>query len=335
MLNVVIVPRKLEKPVVQKAPAGAFCYLGGDDVAKKEFLTVEQQMDFLEKEKDLIITDRDFAQERLRRVGYFSLINGYKELFKEQNSSRFRKSVTFADICDLYEFDAQLRMLFLEHILIIEKTIKSSMAYHFCALFGAGQGAYLDQDHYEVHEKDQARFQMLVRIMRGQCRMDSDYAYIRHYMKKHGYVPLWVLINTLTLGQVSKLYAFQKGRVKVRICQDFGSIRIDELRSMLSVMTKFRNVCAHGERMYNYHTRDAIVDMEIHRLLQIERVRGRLVCGKDDLFSQVIVMKVLLPESDFASFFDALTALIQKNPISELALPHMGFPENWRVLSEI
>ena len=76
MLKVVIVPRKLEKPVVQKAPAGAFCYLGGgDDVAKKEFLTVEQQMDFLEKEKDLIITDRDFAQERLRRVGYFSSLN--------------------------------------------------------------------------------------------------------------------------------------------------------------------------------------------------------------------------------------------------------------------
>ena len=62
MLNVVIVPRKLEKPVVQKAPAGAFCYLGGDNVAKKEFLTVEQQMDFLEKEKGLIITDRDFAR---------------------------------------------------------------------------------------------------------------------------------------------------------------------------------------------------------------------------------------------------------------------------------
>lgn len=75
MLNVVIVPRKLEKPVVQKVPAGAFCYLGGDNVAKKEFLTLEQQMDFLEKEKDLIITDRDFAQERLRRVGYFSLLN--------------------------------------------------------------------------------------------------------------------------------------------------------------------------------------------------------------------------------------------------------------------
>ena len=50
-------------------------FRGGDDVAKKEFLTVEQQMDFLDKEKDLIITDRDFAQERLRRVGYFSSLN--------------------------------------------------------------------------------------------------------------------------------------------------------------------------------------------------------------------------------------------------------------------
>ena len=87
--------------------------------------------------------------------------------------------------------------------------------------------------------------------------------------------------------------------------------------------------------MYNYHTRDAIVDMNIHRLLQIKRAHGRLVCGKNDLFSQVIVMKELLPEDTFASFFDALTALIQQNPISELALPHMGFPENWRALSKL
>ena len=47
----------------------------GRQRGEKEFLTVEQQMDFLEKEKDLIITDRDFAQERLRRVGYFSSLN--------------------------------------------------------------------------------------------------------------------------------------------------------------------------------------------------------------------------------------------------------------------
>ena len=65
----------MRSPWSKRAPAGAFCYLGGDNVAKKEFLTVEQQMDFLEKEKDLIITDRDFAQERLRRVGYFSSLN--------------------------------------------------------------------------------------------------------------------------------------------------------------------------------------------------------------------------------------------------------------------
>ncbi|MEZ3434242.1 MAG: Abi family protein [Lachnospiraceae bacterium] len=41
----------------------------------------------------------------------------------------------------------------------------------------------------------------MLRIMEGQLRKDSDYTYIRHYMGKYGYVPLWVLLNMLTLGQ--------------------------------------------------------------------------------------------------------------------------------------
>lgn len=47
----------------------------------KPFMTYDQQIAKL-KEKQLIIPDDAKAKEELRRVGYYALITGYKELFK-------------------------------------------------------------------------------------------------------------------------------------------------------------------------------------------------------------------------------------------------------------
>ena len=35
---------------------------------------------------------------------------------------------------------------------------------------------------------------------------------------------------------------------------------------MLAVMTKFRNVCAHSDRLFDFRTKDALCDMKIHEL---------------------------------------------------------------------
>ena len=49
---------------------------------KKQFSTYDEQITFLEEKKDLIITDKEYARRMLLKIGYFSLINGYKEVFK-------------------------------------------------------------------------------------------------------------------------------------------------------------------------------------------------------------------------------------------------------------
>lgn len=49
---------------------------------EKVFLTLDQQIDFLINDKGLIIDDHDVAINALQQLGYFSLINGYKDLFR-------------------------------------------------------------------------------------------------------------------------------------------------------------------------------------------------------------------------------------------------------------
>ena len=154
-------------------------------------------------------------------------------------------------------------------------------------------------------------------------------------MKRYGYVPLWVLLNTLTLGQLSKMYSCQKGRVQINICKDFGSIRIHELAKMLAVMTKFRNVCAHNDRLFDFRTKDALPDMCIHERLSVPRVSGRYVYGKNDLFAQLIILKFLLPDDEFKMMICELKICFQKYPVHKNALEKMGFPEQWEKIGKI
>jgi abortive infection bacteriophage resistance protein len=47
----------------------------------KPFLTIEQQIHVLKNDKRLLIADENMAAERLKSIGYFALIGGYKTCF--------------------------------------------------------------------------------------------------------------------------------------------------------------------------------------------------------------------------------------------------------------
>jgi len=223
----------------------------------------------------------------------------------------------------------------LKYILICEQTIKSSLSYHFCQIYGEDQKAYLNPINYLQSENHSRIIKKLIQKMSAQLNENSSYYYIRHYVKRYQSVPFWVLVNTLTLGQVSKMYSCQKSRVKIQICKDFGEIRENELERMLSIMTKFRNVCAHNDRLFNFKTQDALPDLLIHQMLQIPRRLGRYCCGKEDLFAQVIILKMLLQEEDFEWFYTELKQCFQRHSVYETILYQMGFPENWKEIANI
>ena len=104
------------------------------------------------------------------------------------------------------------------------------------------------------------------------------------------------------------------------------------MHSFLSIMTKHRNVCAHGERFFNYTTKDSITDTIIHKKLRIPQVNGRYQKGKNDIFSEVIILKYFLDEEDFRNFYYELKHCIKKqNPGNDI-LDLMGFPENWMAI---
>ena len=102
----------------------------------KEFKTIEEQIDIL-KERNLIINEEK-AKEIFRDNNYYYLINGYKNLFIDENSKeeKYKEGVSLEEIFALYNFDSELRSAFLKYILKIERRMDTYIAYEFSKQYG-------------------------------------------------------------------------------------------------------------------------------------------------------------------------------------------------------
>jgi len=224
----------------------------------KLFKDYQQQVNHL-RQKGLTINYDTSAIKQLASIGYFSLICGYKQPFKNPTTRQYRDGVTFSDIVALYYFDEELRRIFLFYLIRIEKAMKSHINYEFCKTFGEAQAEYLNANNYNNIQTNQRIVTKLITVLGNTVTQNSDYPYINHHRQTYGNVPLWVLMNTLTFGNISKMFQVLPQSLQSRICQNY-KLNIHQTEQILSVLTKFRNVCAHGERLYSYVTRDDIPD---------------------------------------------------------------------------
>lgn len=69
-------------------------------------MTYEQQIQKL-RDKNLTITDENEAKSILQQDGYYALITGYKDLFKNPSTKNYRDGTTLQDILALYQFGDQ------------------------------------------------------------------------------------------------------------------------------------------------------------------------------------------------------------------------------------
>lgn len=302
--------------------------------ASQNFLTFTQQADFLKNEKHILISHQEYAEEILQRIGYFSLIDGYKYLFRIPFTKKYKSGTTFDEIVALYQFDADLRELFLRYLLQIERHIGNLAAYYFCELHGASQTEYLNPDNYNRQPHNEKTVQGLIKKLYGAVNT-KEYDYINYYRTQHKNVPLWVTVNILTFGSLSKMYDVLPHSLRSKICRHFYSVNQKQLGRYLSVLTKYRNVCAHSDRLFSYKTVDQISDTLLHSKLAIPKRGNQYIYGKQDLFAVVIALRYLLPKQDFIVFKSRLLRqinMINKKlvHISERELlAQMGFPENW------
>lgn len=312
----------------------------------KDFKTVEEQINLL-KSRNIIFNDEENARKILLNNNYYNVINGYKDLFLDFNRMVYRVGTSFEEIYALYEFDRQLRNIFLEYILKFENLLRSLVAYFFSKEHGNDN--YLRFDNFETFngvnvksEKKQKQIkhiQNLIGSINKNIANKMDNKYINHYMTKYGFVPLWVLVNILSFGDICNFYKLMHQNERVFISKEFN-INEQDLISLLNILCTTRNLCAHDERLYNYEypSFTSINDTKYHKCLNLSIINKRYSVGKNDLFAVVLALKLLLNDDDYHKFHNKLFSRIMsiqsklKTITLDELLDTMNFPNNWHEL---
>lgn len=291
----------------------------------KSFATLDEQLAIL-KGRGLAIEDEAAAKRVLSRDNYYALIDGYKEPFLERDETknpygeeRYEAGTGFSHILALYEFDRKLRLLLLGELLKFERSIKSKLAYRFSERYPEPD-SFLDSANYSpdavhFHERDRITATLNNLIESHKKRHRVRYPELREFYEKHNNLPLWVLVNFLSLGQITHFYTVIEGELREQIAQDFaddtGAHRIElnakELDEILSVAFPFRNKAAHEEVLYPFRLRSPLDLAKLEERLHQEK--GSLTLGTTS--SLIKLLKAVSPADEYEAFTHGLTERIR------------------------
>ena len=306
----------------------------------KTFKTLDEQVDIL-KNKGLVIDDVEKAKEILLRENYF-FISGYRHLFFRSNESKkFIQNTNFREIYGLFNFDRQLRNIIFKNILIIENNIKSVISYNISRNYGITEKNYLNPKNFTREPSKTRQVNDLLKKMKRQIRINGgQHEATSHYISNYGYIPPWIVVKVLSFGIVSELYGILKVDDQKNIADVFN-INYQELMSYLTILSNYRNLCAHEDIVYEHRAQKPIYNTKYHQLLNIPMMDGEYIYGKEDLFAVIIILKHLLRKDDFTLLLneisyeiDVLAGKLNVIPIAKV-LDRMGFPENFKELARL
>jgi abortive infection bacteriophage resistance protein len=269
----------------------------------KPFHSVDQMLALLESRG--VATDEE-TQTILQRENYYSVINGYKELFFTDDVAL--PGTTFSEIYCVFTFDRNLRLFLLPWIMQVESMMKTVVAHKASEHYLNEPEFYLNIRNYDTGPSalENSKY-TLNRLKR--CR-ERDRPALNHYRNQIGHVPLWVLVGFLTFGELSHFFSALNSRsVKSSITKTVAEITewsgtqkltIERLEAYLWALADFRNICAHDERLY---------------CQKIARVRTPNRGGTDVASLTEIVYSMLPPEykSDFQDSLNKLFTDFEKS----------------------
>ena len=310
----------------------------------KEFKSYEEMLNLL-SDRGINLEGSDLrgrSKVLLQHYGYYNLVNGYKKPFLMKDSSgiilvpeTYIPGTTIEDIYALYRFDCKLRYSMLQCTLDIETNLKSLISYTFSNFHGHKN--YLVLENFDNQQKDGAsKIVALIADLQKQLAARSSDPSIQHYLSEYGYVPLWVLNNILTFGQISKFYSLMLPSERAAIAKKFH-VQHNELTNMLTILTQVRNLCAHSNRLYCFRTKRPLSDLPAHAALALPmNVRTHeYIYGKRDFCAVLITMYYLLPRYRFKQLIKTINKNLYGTKFSngvsaeDEILSAMGLPIDW------
>lgn len=300
-------------------------------------LSIPDQVQRL-KDRSLIIDDTIKAERYLSNIGYYRLsaywlpyelptTNGSKS-----RNHQFKPNTHFDEILDLYIFDRKLRLLVIEAIERIEVAVRTQWA-NALSLATSNPHAYLDASLFKdpwQHYKDISK---IVRDIEA-----SHETFVTHYTSTYSepfLPPIWAVVETLTLGALSRWYASTKDNTaRAKVSKALGMPTVEIMESVLHCLTLIRNICAHHARLWNRKMTMQLPNIKrLKNDIQTEDVTDKTgniqQQPRREIYNYLIVMISMMKTiNPTTTWVNRLAELIKTTSVAQQNA--MGFPTDWQ-----
>lgn len=214
--------------------------------------------------------DHPDAAEALSAVNYYRL-SGYSYPFRktgEQGTkgSDFLPGTSLSRVLELYDFDRKLRTVVFDALAPIEVSLRTALGHEL---------AKIDP---EIHLQPRLLGTLAQVKQRGGTILgsheynrwinrykdsvdDSREEFVEHHRNCYnGVLPIWVAVEVLDWGGLSRLYKLAPRNVQDAVAQPWG-LSAPQLTTWLRSLNIVRNICAHHGRLFNRNIAVARVKM--------------------------------------------------------------------------
>lgn len=277
---------------------------------QKPALTIHQQISHMQSQ-GVVVSNLEQARHILTFVSYYRL-----QPYIYFSKQKLTKPLSFNESWQRYLFDRELRLLLLDVIERIEVAFRSALA--------NGMGIAHGPHWYvkrELFSRETSYRNFMSKVDRV-CTMRDQHD-IRAYLNKYdqpGCPPIWILLESLSFNDCSKLYRNIKSVSDRKKVAQFFNLHPTLIDSWMSCLCYLRNLCAHHSRVWNRWF--------VRTPLAYKNNASNTV-KQHSFHQQVIVidrlMRVIAPQS---SWKEKLYQLVEKH--DHIPYDEMGFPADWK-----
>ena len=268
------------------------------------------------KLKDLKICDVNSAKEILFKMGYSS-IKKYRTPVYDNKTKKYIYKSSIEDIYKIYEFDMDLKMLFLKYFLSIENLFRDS--YNFLVYYKINSKNAMARNNFDCSKNKNNTSNFNDFKMSSEKNAKNRVKWIAMYINEGYEIPSWLLFDSFNMGFISKYYDFLDHSLKKEISKYISDkrnifIKNKWILSFLKSLTCARNLCVHNEPLFSNVDYEIMKD-SVKKFMPLYSKKNKNEyeqCGSIGLFSYVIIFKYLLSKKEFEDFFKGFINILKK-----------------------
>lgn len=291
------------------------------------------------KGRGMIVGDDVQAIADLERIGYYCL-SGYWYPFRQPKAvpaglsfreDQFLLDSHFEDAVALYVFDKELRLLAMDALERIERCVRVDIAHllgeracfaqHNAAQF---HGNFSNRVIAKGRNAGMTEHQVWLQHYSKLVNRNRRQPFIAHNIAKHGRLPIWVAIEILDFGSMSRLFEGLKFADRDAIAAKYGTSGL-ELRKWLRSLNFVRNVAAHHSRMWNMNV------LELSPVPQFDAYWQSLSNARPFMYFCIMqkLLQGICPTSGWGDRFKALMATFPHPANGAVSPADFGAMQGW------